>query len=397
MATTAVPAIPTVNAYINPAGFSTPGLENHGYTVWLALVIMVIISGTTVCLRVLIRTSANQMGSDDWAIVAAMTTLWAMSVRTGYGSDYLKLSIPQRQEFNKYWFLGAIFYPVTLGLFKTSVILLNKRIFVQQKFQIVCWITLVVNSCWCLGNTLGWIFQCLPVQSMWGMAKARYCFDNDGKWISLVTWDVGTDVWIMAMAVPMIWHLRLATRQKIGLIGIFMLGAVVVVFSIMSCSAVLTSVQYENVHGHKQNKYGFALANLFQVLESNMGVIGASLPVLRIPAKQFLPRIFGGRGSSQGSGKHAHYYESDSFTNRYVLQKLPERSKDGSWHNVSVSGGDKLRSGARKSDELGIIEESADIAGKSADTVDWSNGGSMSPFPSVIRKQSSVHVSVNRT
>jgi len=72
MATTAVPAIPTVDAYINPAGFSTPSLENHGYTVWLALVIMVIISGTTVCLRVLIRTSSHQMGSDDWVIVAAM-------------------------------------------------------------------------------------------------------------------------------------------------------------------------------------------------------------------------------------------------------------------------------------------------------------------------------------
>jgi len=148
-----------------------------------------------------------------------------MSVRTGYGSNYLKLSTPQRQEFNKYWFLGSIFYPVTLGLFKTSVILLNKRIFVQQKFQVACWITLVVNSCWCLGNTLGWIFQCLPVESMWGMAKGT-CFDNDGKWISLVTWDVSTDLWIMAMVVPMIWQLRLAARQKIGLVGIFMLGTV---------------------------------------------------------------------------------------------------------------------------------------------------------------------------
>ena len=128
-----------------------------------------------------------------------------------------------------------------------------------------------------------------------------------------------------------------------------------------------------------------------------MGVIGASLPVLRIPAKRYLPRIFGGGGSPQGSGKHAQYYESDSFTDRYVLQKLPDRTKDGSWHNVSVSGGDLFRDKPRKSDELGIIEESADIAGKSAGSVDWSSGGSMSPYPHVIRKESSVQVSVDRT
>ncbi|KAK5114282.1 hypothetical protein LTR62_002533 [Meristemomyces frigidus] len=399
MATAATPAVPTTDAYINPAGFSTPGLENHGSAVWLALVIMVTISGLMVAARVSIRASSRQMGSDDWAILAALgscliqTSLWAMSVRTGYGSDYLKLSISQRQTFNKYWFLGAIWYPITLGLFKTSVILLNKRIFVQQKFQIACWVTLVVNSCWCLGNTLGWIFQCLPVQSMWGMAVG-HCWDTEGEYISLVTWDVATDLWIMGMAVPMIWQLRLDSRQKMGLLGIFLLGTVVVIFSIMSCSAVMTSVQYENLHGHKKNKYGFALANLFQVLESNMGIIGACLPVLRIPAKQYLPRLFGG---SKDSGRQSSpYYESgDSFTDRYVLQKVSsDRPKDSGWHNVSVSGGDLFRSSARrKSDELGIIEESAEMAGKSPSIPAWSNG-SMSPFPHAIRKESKVEISV---
>lgn len=153
------------------------------------------------------------------------TTLWALSVRAGYGADYLKLDTAHRRLFNKWWFLGSIFYPVTIALFKTSVILLNKRIFVQRGFQILCWVTLVINSCWALGNTLGWTLQCFPVSAMWGAVAPTVCFDQKGLWISLTAWDVSSDVFILGMAVPMVWKLNLKTREKIMLTGVFCLGA----------------------------------------------------------------------------------------------------------------------------------------------------------------------------
>ena len=116
------------------------------------------------------------------------TTFWALSVRTGYGADYLKLNTYYRELFNKWWFLGSIFYLLTIALYKTSVILLLRRIFVQRGFQIVCWCMLVVNTCWGLGNLFrydiprlypfiiiwnvnliipsSWTFECLPVEAM---------------------------------------------------------------------------------------------------------------------------------------------------------------------------------------------------------------------------------------
>jgi hypothetical protein len=36
------------------------------------------------------------------------TTFWALSVRAGYGADYLKLNTYYRELFNKWWFLGSI-------------------------------------------------------------------------------------------------------------------------------------------------------------------------------------------------------------------------------------------------------------------------------------------------
>lgn len=152
-------------------------------------------------------------------------TFWGLAVRYGYGGDYLRLESYNRRMFNKWWFLGAIFYPVTIACYKTSVILLNKRIFVQDRFQTASWAILILNACWAIGNTLGWIFQCIPVKMMWGDATEGKCWDAKGEWISLVVWNVFTDVVIITMPLPMVWRLSLKTRDKVLLSGLFLLGA----------------------------------------------------------------------------------------------------------------------------------------------------------------------------
>ncbi|KAK3721346.1 hypothetical protein LTR37_003222 [Vermiconidia calcicola] len=157
-----------MNVTIDPAGFPTPGLPNHGWKVCISLVIMVIFSGLFVAVdsqaRIWTRISTHTLGADDIAISLAMgsyiihTTLWALEVREGYGADYLKLDEFHRRALNKMWFLGSIFWLFTLTMYKTTFILLLNRIFVPRGFQVACWCTVPVNSCWGLGNILGWIF-----------------------------------------------------------------------------------------------------------------------------------------------------------------------------------------------------------------------------------------------
>lgn len=102
-----------MNVTISPAGFPTPGLANHGYKVWLAGVVMIISSGLFVGARIATRMSMRQMGADDYAIIAALTsvtiqmTLWLLSVREGYGADYLMLNWQHQKLFNKVCALRA--------------------------------------------------------------------------------------------------------------------------------------------------------------------------------------------------------------------------------------------------------------------------------------------------
>jgi len=83
---------------------------------------------------------------------------------------------------------------------------------------------------------------------------------------------------------------------------------------------------------------------------------------MKQPLKQRLPWLF---SSSKTSNARTPYYDSDDrFTNQYVLQNVGSQRKGGtsaSWHNVSISGPELFRSARRKSDELGIIRETADV------------------------------------
>lgn len=94
-----------------------------------------------------------------------------------------------------------------------------------------------------------------------------------------------------------------------------------------------------------------------------MGIIGACLPVMRQPLKQYLPRIFGTKSGSKGS---KGCYSDDRFADQYVMQNVSNRAKEGpaaAWNSVSVSGPDYYKSSQnRKSDELGIINDAMDIS-----------------------------------
>ena len=129
------------------------------------------------------------------------------------------------------------------------------------------------------------------------------------------------------------------------------------------------------------------MANLFQVLESNMGIIGACLPVMRQPARQYLPWLF---GTSKEPG---YIYSEDRFDNPYPLRDLSGREKDGgqdTWHKVSITGPDMYRSTKRRSDELHIIKETMEDAENQSS---GDSGSALSQLPTGIRRDVSVHVS----
>lgn len=135
----------------------------------------------------------------------------------------------------------------------------------------------------------------------------------------------------------------------------------------------------------------FALANLFQVIESNMGIIGSCLPILRQPLRTAFPRIFGTAPVTSGP---ARPYYDDRFTEDYVMQNFSDKKSSGkrTWHDVSVSGPELFKSTPRKSDEMQIIHNGAEFDEHSGGSMNEATGGPDAHRQ--IRKETSYSVNV---
>ena len=69
------------------------------------------------------------------------------------------------------------------------------------------------------------IFQCKPVSGFWNRTKPGTCnVDSQKFFIGNAIPNILTDVALMALPLPYIWHLNRSKSQKIALAGVFLLG-----------------------------------------------------------------------------------------------------------------------------------------------------------------------------
>jgi hypothetical protein len=116
---------------------------------------------------------------------------------------------------------------VTYGALKLSVLFLFRRIFIGALFSKVSLLALSIVLAWTVAFFFATLFQCGTIPSrLWTSPRdvATYC--SAYKYIQLghATSDVATDLVVLTIPMPIIWRLHMTTRQKLGLLIVFMLG-----------------------------------------------------------------------------------------------------------------------------------------------------------------------------
>lgn len=66
--------------------------------------------------------------------------------------------------------------------------------------------------------------NCMPVARFWDDSIEGYCLNKKALWFSNSAIHIFTDILIMVYPMPVLNKLQLPRRQKIALIGIFLLG-----------------------------------------------------------------------------------------------------------------------------------------------------------------------------
>lgn len=282
---------------------------NHGNYERVACLIFVALIPTFLFTRFWSRLLSKQVGSDDWAALAAGIFALSCSIQTlvatahGWGRHKVNLDAKDLRLVLILHWTFQITYKITVGLNKTSMLLLYLRIMPQRISRITCWTLLTLIGLFAFATTVASIFQCIPVEKAWIKSKHGHCYSLTRAWYANAGFSIATDFIILFLPMHMVYNLHRAKREKILLYAVFGVGMFVTSTSIMRTFMLKGA---DNPDITYDVKSGF-----WSLIEINVGVICICLPPLRaLLSRQFPSLNFG----ISGSDPHPQPYLSSSIS-----------------------------------------------------------------------------------
>lgn len=237
-------------------------------------------------------------------------------------------------KFAKVLYIHSIIIMVGISTVKISIAFFLLRLSTRTPYSrflygVIVFIVMLTLAC---AGTL--IFQCLPVEATWdarlrpppfgtgdakcysmtifrnlGLMNSCECFCASAlPVLTLVAFNIITDVLFATLPIPLIWKLQLNTRTKVSLIAVLSLGW-------FACAAaIIKAIQQWNVLTDPDWTVHDSF-NIWNYIEFTVGIIAASLPSLKPLFNWFLDaaRAITSGGRSRGTGKASGYKGPNSL------------------------------------------------------------------------------------
>ena len=189
------------------------------------------------------------------------------------------------------WYIYRMSYNVALCFVKLSILYFYRAIASHQTFRRLVHATIWFVCLFTVAVTLAAAFQCENPAD--GISTAGYlaqfdrnpntkrpqvkCFDPTKLWVFTAAINLFTDVLIMLLPIPTLLGLRVAMSKRLALVGIFSVGIMAIVASCVRMWVMaLWSESPQNAA-----QFGADLL-LWGQIETNSGIISASVPFLRL-------------------------------------------------------------------------------------------------------------------
>ncbi|KID82699.1 MFS transporter, FHS family, L-fucose permease [Metarhizium guizhouense ARSEF 977] len=169
---------------------------------------------------------------------------------------------------------------VGLGLVKSSILIFYKNIFSVRPFRIAVYVMLGLVAAWTISYFFANLFTCFPVTALIEPFYSNKCIDAVPMWLSVVVTDLIVDIGILLMPVPMVLRLQLPWRERLGVLGMFSLGATVCAISATRL-ATLGQIGAEFMYHYNDMTYYTSPVFYWTNIEMAVAVVSACLPTLR--------------------------------------------------------------------------------------------------------------------
>nr|XP_036575727.1 uncharacterized protein CTRU02_14377 [Colletotrichum truncatum]KAF6782338.1 integral membrane protein [Colletotrichum truncatum] len=232
----------------------------------------------------------------SWAFIAV--TIRAANL--GLGSHISQVMERGTENFVMYlqtvW-LSSIFYNACLGFVKVSALALYMRLG-DNTLRKLAAAMLVVVGCQASANVLVCIFQCSPVQAAYDitiLAADKQCIDINAFYLANAAVNILTDLLTYTLPIPLVIKLQVPKQQKIGLGVILCLGLFACISSIIRITFIPDMLVNEDA------TWAITQPMYWSVIETNIGILAASIPSMKVIAKRYAPRLLGTSSNGHGS------------------------------------------------------------------------------------------------
>ncbi|KAF6817542.1 integral membrane protein [Colletotrichum musicola] len=307
---------------------NTPG-ESNALMVRAPAIVFFVLTPIFVAIRFWSRIKMRSgLGWDDWTILFSficcllVSILMMISCEYGFGQHIYNLSKPNKLMTLKLFYVAQIFYKVTINLTKASILLLYLRIFVQQYFRVLCYVLLGIILAYMVATSASSIWQCSPIPRAWDKTIPGTCISLTKNWYANAGFSIATDILIIALPQHVLWKSKLPVTQKRALMVVFGLGAFVTITSILR----MTTLNFSTTSPDPT----FDIAStLWTLVEDNVAIVCACLPMCRLPLTYIFPSMFGSKHESS-TGSNGSYGLSTRRTNNSSFAHAGTSRND--WH-----------------------------------------------------------------
>lgn len=197
---------------------------------------LAVISAVCVLLRLIYKMvlTMSELGLDDCFIFITLIFGVPSSIinvrgtaANGLGRDIWTLRFEQITNFVRWFYVMEVLYFAQVTLLKFSLLFFYYRIFPGRPVRRVIWATVIFNGLFGFIFVTVAIFQCKPISYYWN----NWDNEHSGKCINInaLGWanaaiSIALDIWMLAIPLSQLIHLKLAWKKKVGVALMFCVG-----------------------------------------------------------------------------------------------------------------------------------------------------------------------------
>ncbi|EKG15959.1 hypothetical protein MPH_06925 [Macrophomina phaseolina MS6] len=288
---------------MNPIDYYIP-VVNRGITIRASSIVCMLVAEIAVGLRLWSRWKlVRALGWDDFFVtMAGLCTLFGAitlnnEIPNGLGLHEYTIITKNADGTSNYdtyetyflWFyLTNVAYAGTTACMKLSLLFQYCRLFprdVHQRMFRVCATLIAIVTIWGVTFLFLIIFACNPVDKSWHVTKEGKCImfgdfhptNAYAAYVSQTASNMFLDTVILIVPIPLLYKLRVGKRQKIGLIGLFSAGTLVVVCACLRLHFVVKS--RAGTYPTVDPPWYAPTIILMSVLEVSLAILTASMPI----------------------------------------------------------------------------------------------------------------------